>query len=426
MGTVSHLTCLSADRNETNETPSPSAGPVIRLAVAPLAVLALSGACRSKHDPGHDDPVPPPRGDDAGAGADAGVVDAPGPWPALAALPAVEPIRVIALPARLDVPRFDVGGPVIAGDVAVISSSQIGFAAIDWRRGALVWTRPAGLHVAPPIVNAGSAILIGDCENPPEVRDTLLGCLRVVTAAGQDQSYAAIHGKRVEAFARAPGPQDVWLEGDRAVRWRRGEQAVTIDLRTGVATPAPADAPPIRVVYRTHAWDITRTPERIIAREHGKLAWQTQHPYTALLGAVYLAEMAPMVRVANLGMFGGLAELNLLDIDATGSLHGQAAFPVPANGLLGHAIDAVGNTAIAVRMDSSLRHDFIAGYAANALMVYVYPLPEVPRADPVGVAIAPDAVLVFHDGDTFTVLPELSSPPTAPGTPKAPSQNPTP
>jgi hypothetical protein len=58
--------------------------------------------------------------------------------------------------------------------------------------------------------------------------------------------------------------------------------------------------------------------------------------------------------------------------------------------------------------------------------MYVYPLPEVPRADPVGVAIAPDAVLVFHDGDTFTVLPELSVPPTAPGAPKASSQNPTP
>jgi hypothetical protein len=388
-------------------------------------MLAFAGACRSKRTAPRDDTVPPPRGD-AGPAQDAGVLDAPGPWPALAAFPVVEPVRVIALPARPDVPRFDVGGPVIAGDVAVVSSSQLGFAAIDWRRGTLVWTKPAGLHVAPPVVKAGSAILIGDCENPPEVPDTLLGCLRVVTAAGQDESYAAIHGKRVEPFARSPGPQEVWLDGERAVRWRRGEQAVSIDLVTGVATPGPTDAPPVHVVYRTHAWDITRTPDRIIAREHGKLAWQTQHPYTALLGAVYLAELAPMVRVTSVGAFGGLAELNLLDIDATGSLHGQAAFPVPAIGTLGYAIDAVGDTAIAVRMDTSLRHDFIAGYAATALLAYVYPLPEVPRADPVGVAIASDAVLVFHDGDTFTVLPELSSPPTAPGTPKQPSRNPTP
>jgi hypothetical protein len=35
-------------------------------------------------------------------------------------------------------------------------------------------------------------------------------------------------------------------------------------------------------------------------------------------------------------------------------------------------------------------------------------------------------VLAFHDGDTFTVLPELSSPPTAPGAPGVASQNSTP
>jgi hypothetical protein len=182
----------------------------------------------------------------------------------------------------------------------------------------------------------------------------------------------------------------------------------------------------VRVAYRTHAWDISRTDEHIVARERGKVAWQTRRPYTALLGAVYLADLAPMIRVTSIGPFGGRAELNLLDIDATGSLHGAVAFPVPAISALGHAIDAVGNTAIAVRMDSSLRHDFIVGYAANALLMYVHRLPEIPRAEPVGVAIAPDAVLVFHDGDTFTVLPELSAPPTAPGTPRAPSQNPTP
>jgi hypothetical protein len=248
----------------------------------------------------------------------------------------------------------------------------------------------------------------------------------VVSPAGIEQGYAAIHGRRVAAFAASPGTQQVWLDGDRAVRWRRGDQAVSVDLVTGVATPADATPPPLRVAYRTHTWDIARTDERIIARERGKLAWQTRRPYTTLLGAVYLADLAPMVRVANIGAFGGYAEMNLLDIDATGSLHGQAAFPVPAISALGHAVDAVGNTAVAVRMDASLRHDFIVGYAANALLMYVYPLPEVPRADPVGVAIAPDAVLVFHDGDTFTVLPELSSPPTAPGAPRVPSQNPTP
>jgi hypothetical protein len=388
-------------------------------------VLALLAACK-----GHEGaPAEHAASRDAGttdAAADAAPPDAAAVWPQLARFPRVEPVRVVALPARPDVPRFDVGGPVIAGDIAIVSSSQLGFAAIDWRRGALVWTRQAGLHVAPPIISPHGAILISDCTTPVAVPDTQLGCIRVVSAAGIDQSYAAIHGKRVDAFAAEPGPQSAWLDGDRTVRWRRGEQAVAIDLITGVATPAAIAPPPLRVAYRTHSWDIERTEQRIIARERGKLAWQTRSPYTALLGAVYLADMAPMVRVASIGVFGGVAEMNLLDIDATGSLHGQAAFPVPAISALGHAVDAVGNTAVAIRMDSSLRHDFVVGYAANALLMYVYPLPEIPRAEPVGIAIAPDAVLVFHDGDSFTVLPELSAPPTAPGTPRPPSQNPTP
>ena len=393
----------------------------------PAAVaLALLAACKA-HEGAPAELAAAHR--DAGAGdaaVDAAPPDAAAVWPQLARFPRVDPVRVVALPARPDVPRFDVGGPVIAGDIAIVSSSQLGFAAIDWRRGALVWTRPAGLHVAPPIVSPHGAILISDCTAPVAVPDTRLGCIRVVSAAGIDQSYAAIHGKRVDAFAAEPGPQSAWLDGDRTVRWRRGEQAVAIDLITGVATPAAIAPPPLHVAYRTHSWDIERTEQRIVARERGKLAWQTRSPYTALLGAVYLADMPPMVRVASIGVFGGVAEMNLLDIDATGSLHGQAAFPVPAISALGHTVDAVGNTAVAIRMDSSLRHDFVVGYAANALLMYVYPLPEIPRADPVGIAIAPDAVLVFHDGDSFTVLPELSAPPTSPGTPRPPSQNPTP
>jgi hypothetical protein len=407
---------------------------MLRWAVIGLVASAVAAAaCKSRRGAALDDAViatAPAIRDAAvvGSAFDA-AADAASAWDPLAPFPAVDPVRVIALPARADLPRFDVGGPVIAGDVAIVSSSQLGFAAIDWRRGALVWTRPAGLHVAPPLVAPDGVILIAECVTTagrPDVPDTLLGCIRVVTPSGIDQSYAAIHGKGVDAFAAAPGTQEVWLDGDRAVRWRRGDQAVSIDLMSGVAKPASTAPAPVHVVYRTHAWDISRTDEHIVARERGKVAWQTRRPYTALLGAVYLADLAPMIRVTSIGPFGGRAELNLLDIDATGSLHGAVAFPVPAISALGHAIDAVGNTAIAVRMDSSLRHDFIVGYAANALLMYVHRLPEIPRAEPVGVAIAPDAVLVFHDGDTFTVLPELSAPPTAPGQPRAPSQNPTP
>lgn len=392
-----------------------------------LIVLALfAGACKSS-EPAHETPTESaPR--DAGP-ADATALDAPpdaGVWPPLAALPIVDPVRVIALPSRPDVPRFDVGGPAIVDDVAVVSSSQLGFAAIDWRRGSVVWSKPAGLHVAPPLAHAGAVVLISDCLSPPELRDTLLGCVRVVAGTGADLSYTAIHGAHLEAFAREPGPQQLWPDGEHAVRWRRGEQAVSVDLVTGVARRAAIAPPPIRVAYRGRTWDIARTDERIVARERGKLAWQTQNPYTSLLGAVHLPELTPTIRVARIAPFAGVSELRLLDIDATGSLHAQTGFPVPALSILGHALDAVGNTALALRMDASLQRDFLVGVAADLAILYVYPLPEVPRADPVGVAVAPDGVLVFHDGDVFTVLPALSSVPTNPGTPRVPSQNPTP
>jgi hypothetical protein len=117
----------------------------------------------------------------------------------------------------------------------------------------------------------------------------------------------------------------------------------------------------------------------------------------------------------------------MFDVDATGSLHGQVSLsPAPGIGLVGHAIDSVGNVALAVRLDTSLERAYIAGYATNASMIWAYPLPKVKRADPIGIAVAPDAVVVFHDGDTLTVLPELSAPPTAPGAVRAPSENATP
>jgi hypothetical protein len=79
-----------------------------------------------------------------------------------------------------------------------------------------------------------------------------------------------------------------------------------------------------------------------------------------------------------------------------------------------------------VRLDTSLQRDYIAGYAANAALQWTYPLPQMPRPDPVGIAVAFDAVVVFHDGDTLTVLPQLSAPPTAPGAADDPSENTTP
>jgi len=389
-----------------------------------LLAFVSSVACSSK--------AKAPRRDDAAVHAsarDAADAGAEASFPELAKLPVVDPVRVIALPARLDMPRFNVGGPVLAGDVAVVSSSQFGFIAVDFRGGHIAWTKPAGAHVAPPKVIDGNVVLIGDCINPPEVRDdeTLLACMRVVTPTGADEAYVAVRGKQkaVADFAGSAGEQHV-DKVDKGLLWRRGEQAVVIDLVTGVATPAPAAAPPLVITYKEKTWRIRRTEDGVITAE-GKPAWHTERTYGTLLGAVYIPEQSPLVRVASAMRHRGQPEILVFDMDATGSLNGQVSMsPAPGIGLIGHAIDQVGDVALAVRLDTSLERDYIAGYAANALLMWTYPLPRMPRADPVGIAIAHDAVVVFHDGDTFTVLPELSAPPTAPGAVHEPSENATP
>ena len=380
-------------------------------------------ACSGKTKPKHDDAA-------VVVTRDAAVADAEdAPWPELADLPSVDAVRVIALPARPDVPRFNVGGPVIAGDVAVVSSSQFGFIAVDFRRGQIAWSKPAGPHVAPPQLFDGNVVLIGDCINPPEVaaNETLLGCMRVVTPAGADVAYVAVHGKTkaVAAFAASPGAQHL----DKSVKglvWRRGEEALAIDPTTGAATHAPSGAPPLVVSYKEKTWRITRTEDGIITAE-GKPSWKTERSYGALLGAVYIPDQSPLVRLMSATRHKGRPEMLVFDIDATGSLNGQVSMnPAPGIGLVGQAIDSVGNAAVAIRLDTSLERDYIAGYAANGLLMWTYALPRMPRPDPVGIALASDAVVVFHDGDTFTVLPELSAPPTAPGAVRPPSENATP
>lgn len=391
---------------------------VAEIKKASLVALLLV-ACRGK---------PPPTRDDATV-RPAEVTTVSTGWVELAKLPRVEPLRVVNLPSKSSVPRFNVGGPVLVGDLAIVASSQLGFAAVDFRRGQLVWSKPAGSHVAPPLVVDGNVALIGDCVNPPEVPDgdTLLGCARVVTTSGADQAYVGIHAKTevVAAFAGSDGYQRTWQQDGKVV-WRRGDQAVTVDLLSGIATPADAADPPIVITYKDRQWLVRRTEDGIIAAQ-GKPSWRTEQSYGALLGGVYIPGQSPMVRAVNASRRREGAELLVFDIDATGSLHGQVTLhPSPGIGLIGHAIDSVGNVALAVRLDTSLERDYIAGYAANALLMWTYPLPPSKRADPVGVAIAPDAVVVFHDGDTLTVLPELSAPPTAPGAVRVPSENSTP
>jgi hypothetical protein len=256
----------------------------------------------------------------------------------------------------------------------------------------------------------------------------------------------AIRGKpaAVEPFAAERGPQALWREGERALRWRRGELAVTVDLMSGVAAPAASiEPPPLVVEYKARRWEIEHADGKIVARARrgGPAVWSTENRYTALLGAVWQQDSAPMLRIATLAGPSGedagppgsgtrgrgdTPHVRVIDMDATGSRATANARSMPGIALLGSGTSPVGDAALAIRLDRSLRRDFIAGYAVSAMVMWVYPLPEQPRVDPVGVAVAPEAVVVFHDGDTLTLLPELSAPPTAPGAGPPASRIPTP
>lgn len=389
-----------------------------------VALVAMLG-CKSKRK----DAPPPQAGRDAASEPDAIAK----PWPELDGYPVIDAVRSFAVPSRQDVPRYDVGGPILVDDLAILASSQFGFLAVDWRTGQVAWSKPAGPHVAPPVRWGASLALVGDCLAPPAVPagELLLGCLRVVTKTGADEAYLAIRGKpgTLGGFEDAVGPQALYAVGD-TLRWTRGEAAVSIDPLTGLARRSAQGRPPIVVEHDGKRWDIEHVDGKLVATQDGKPSaagsWKTDHEYTALLGVVHLHRMSPLVRFINVRMFGGQPQIHLHDMDATGSMHGTFARPLPGIALLGWAVSPIGDAALAVRMDTSLRRDFVAGYASTAQLLWVWPLPETPRADPVGVAVAEDAVVVFHDGDTLTILPEVSAPPTAPGAGGVPSDSATP
>lgn len=389
------------------------------MTAAPWLVLAGAlAACKGKRDTGTEarpvEPAPPAR-DAAAVVRDAAV------WPGFEKLPITAPLRQVTLPSRPDQPRFDVVGPVVLGDVAVVGSSQLGFAGVDWKRGALVWTKPAGARLAPPAVGGDDIYLIADCTTAPEVppNELLLGCMRTVTEGGADTAHVAIHGKAsaVEEHSHAVGDQRVYVEGEH-VRWVRGDRAVAIDLTTGVATAASADAPRLLATYRGKTYDAAAIHE---------------HDGARLLGLVHLPGQVPMARFAAVSGRSGAPEIRLLDASVLNNGLGQAAWDaVPGIAVLAHATSPVGDVALAARLDKTLRHDYIVGFSANALLRWVYPLPELTRTEPIGIALgldderAPVAVVVFHDGDVVSILPELSSPPTAPGAVRGPSENATP
>ncbi len=370
---------------------------------AALIALAL-GACRGRA------PTPAPD-------ARAITVDArrgpPAPWPELADLPRATPLRTITLPTRDRVPRVAVVGPVMLDGLAVVAGSQLGVVAADPATGEIAWRKPGGLHMAPLALLATDAVLaIGDCSPPPlvPVAERNLGCVRVLAPSGDELLATALVGARdaLSAFADGRGAEQVIVESDAIVRWQRGDAAVRVNVRDGSAVPTAAA--PAELVVRDGAkgFHIAPRGNALVARDDaGADAWKIDpSPFAAMVGIVPGRKPeGPVLRLLRIGGFDGEAQVGLVDVEPTGSLNAQTAIPMAGISVLAHAMAPDGRTALAIRLDASIERDLVALYDHRASLMWVWPLPQVERADPVGLAFAGDSLVVFHDGATLTVLP---------------------
>ena len=159
--------------------------------------------------------------------------------------------------------------------------------------------------------------------------------------------------------------------------------------------------------HQGKSWQIGIEDQALVARDpRGQEAWRIGQRFAAVVGIVPgLPYEVPMVRVAHLNGVSGRGFLELLDIDATGSQRGQAAFPVRGISVLGHGMNADGLTAIAIRLDASIQRDYVMAYDQRGTHMWAWQLPERPRPDPVGVWVEPARVVVFLDTDRVVVLP---------------------
>jgi hypothetical protein len=346
------------------------------------------------------------------------VVDAAPSWPELDGLPHVSPTLTIELPTKAFEPLVSLAGPVASGDLAVLGSSQFGFAAIDWRTGKVAWRRETGPHVAPPVVHADGVLVVGECPTAgprPKTKDVVVGCWWIVASHGLDLAAGRIAGteREMRDFVAARGEATLIPLDDHRLTWTRGDAAIAIDLDTGRATPASVEPVAAIARYKGREWRIAIEPDdALVARDpSGAEKWRMVTRFAAVIGVLPGESYeVPMVRVVNLKGASGRGFVDLIDIDATGSKLGQAGALVPGLEVIGHAFaGAPGHTALALRLDNSIERDYIAAHDGRGNLAWVWPLPRRPRADRVGLAFTETGeVLAFHDGDRLTILPPVT------------------
>ncbi len=283
--------------------------------------------------------------------------DAAGPTPAWMVLLPHEPgMSVLQVSA----------GPLVMAGVAIVASSSIGFVGVRVSDGEVLWRQRGEERPEAPEQHGELAWLIGQCiylvpELPPPPERGVRGCVTIV-----EPKSGAIELRQ-------------WLEGDPPVP-PMGLPTTAIEL----------DGKTVRAADETLLVD--ERPVQLSGR------------FATVPGT-----LAPGPRpqtVIAVDQRGGIGPV-IVDLSIASIVH--AGDRVPAVQVLSAATGAAGDMALALRLDGSLMNDEVAYFDAKGALIWRWPLPrpQKPRLEPVGLALVPDGVVVFWEGNRLAKLPTV-------------------
>lgn len=344
-------------------------------------------------------------------------------WPALAQMPRAHPRWTTHAPlASPDAAAIDVHGPLIVDGSAVVSGSQLGVVGVEVASGAVRFQRPDTGRVAPPVALGDDLFTVGDCADPVDAKpgDVVVGCYSVLDASAQsDHGAGSIVAAGQDAKQLGTGPTMLRIH-DRTAYLGRDTGWLTWTIADPPRGEARATAVPQKEVPAPPEWSsiildggtrdmvtlAVHDSVLVIAYANPDLVADRQAVRDFASGVGSLAEIAPRQVRGFQKVYGQdaiqpvVVHVDGLELDTLGA-------PLPGISILGAAQSARGFT-VAVRLDATLQHDYVAAVTADGQLAWVYPLPPPPgagRSLPVGVAMTDDAVVVFFDGQILAALP---------------------
>jgi hypothetical protein len=339
-------------------------------------------------------------------------------------------------------------GPVMAGDVVLVASSAIGFAALARDTGAVRWQRRGEEQPQRPIVRGDVVLLPGRCseaidEAPADA--AIAGCV--------DEVALATGELRRRRWVVAPGPAQrptvLGMIDDRLIWGADGVVWIEGDVPTVVARQADSEMPLAVAATPTGAIVIWRGGVEIAARDEagayrsvarrrfservlrgvtqpvivgevaavvvddvlqgwrvdtGKVVWRATARMSFAPGSLVGGE-----RLRAIALDGGI---HVIEVDPASGAILREGERRPGLQAASVRFGAAGDAVVAVRPTTSLLHDQVMYFdAAHAhRWTWEVPTPSAARLDPVGVDGGGDHVFAFYDGREVARLAVSATP----------------